>query len=479
MKDRIQKLRETIDHHNHQYYVLGSPEIPDAVFDRMFQKLIELEAQYPEFYVANSPSSRLGSDLYNSFNIASHITPMLSINAVQTVTEIAKFLAKGETIVQLKYDGVGVNLVYKNGKLHLAITRGDGGKGIDVTANIRTIANIPYSVNTNETIEIRGEVWCPWSELKRLQDLGENVHSPVAVAINSIKVKQSNRCAARNLSFTAYHLTEGIAGTSHVENVKWLKDNHFDVPITFRLDAVLKAIRQNILSVQGILKQAQVKDIPADGIVFKHNDLLTCKTEGYTSRAVNWAISWKFDKETFTAKVAGIGGKVAANGRVTPLVFIDPIVANNETICKIPITPADLDTGIQVGQTITIRRAGTRVAQIVTNSSATAPSEFRCPQCSSILVRRKNLFYCPINCYNIETPPAGEDYALVHAPNLASYSIDPAMAQYIAQQNNCRLVPVSGKFHGCKLYYNDLKQLADIGFAIGSYAKKFQATVPT
>ena len=275
----------------------------------MFQKLIELEAQYPEFYVANSPSSRIGSDLCNSFNMASHITPMHSINAVQTVTEIEKFIAKGEIIVQLKYDGVGVNLIYKNGKLHRAITRGDGGKGIDVTANIRTIGNIPYAINTNETIEIRGEVWCPWSELKRLQNLGENVRSPVAVAINSIKVKQSSLCAARNLSFTAYHLTEGIAGTSHLENIKWLKDNHFEVPIAFKLDATLKAIRHSILSIQGILKQAQVKDIPADGIVFKHNDLLTCKTEGNTSRAVNWAISWKFDKETYTAKVAGIGGK--------------------------------------------------------------------------------------------------------------------------------------------------------------------------
>src|SRR5665648_665837 len=126
MKDRINNLRETIDHHNHQYYALADPEISDAVFDRMFLKLKELENEYPEFYNPDSLTSRVGSDLANSFGTISHLSPMLSINSVQTLTQIEEFITGFDTVAQLKYDGVGVNLIYKDGKLFKAVTRGDG-----------------------------------------------------------------------------------------------------------------------------------------------------------------------------------------------------------------------------------------------------------------------------------------------------------------------------------------------------------------
>ncbi len=128
MKDRINNLRATIDYHNRQYYELADPEISDAVFDKMFRKLTELENEYPEYYNPDSPTSRIGSDLANSFKTVSHLSPMLSVNSVQTSTQIEEFITGFDTIAQLKYDGVGVNLIYKDGKLFKALTRGDGFK---------------------------------------------------------------------------------------------------------------------------------------------------------------------------------------------------------------------------------------------------------------------------------------------------------------------------------------------------------------
>ena len=473
MKERLDQLRATIDHHNHMYYVMGQPEIPDSRYDQMFRTLVDLEAQYPEFYDPNSPTARVGSDLRNEFPTFNHITPMLSVNAVETAPEIEAFIQKGETICQLKYDGVGINLIYKNGKLFRALTRGDGFKGADVTTNIRTIRSVPYTINTTETIEIRGEVWCTYSELWRLQSLGEDVHSPVAVAINTIKVKQSATCARRNLTFTAFHVVQADLRVcpTHTSTIHWLQANHFDTPVSFGMK---KALRGCSSSGSFPLPSA-CQDIAADGIVFKHDDLTLCNAEGHGSRNVNWAVAWKFDKEIFEAKVAGIGGKVASGGRVTPLIFIDPVVINNETISKIPVTAADLDTGIAEGDTISIRRKGTRVAQLIPSPYRhAAPSPLLlCPQCSAPLIRRKSLLYCPANCQNAIVPPAGETYKETMIYELTSAPPDFAMVQYIVRQNNCRLMPVNDKVKECRLYFKEPRQLADIGFAIGCYLRKF------
>jgi DNA ligase (NAD+) len=473
MQNRIQQLRNAVDYHNDLYYKQANPEISDAQFDRMFQKLVELETEYPEHFNPNSPTSRVGSDLNNSFNTINHLSPMLSVNSVQTLTQIEEFITGFESTSQLKYDGVGVNLIYKDGKLFKAVTRGDGYKGIDVTANIRTFSKIPYTVNTLETIEIRGEVYCPYSELKRLQSLGENVKSPVAVAINTIKIKQSARCAKRQLRFVAYHLTDGIAGTTHIDNIEWLKNNHFETPFTFDVAAIKKIIATDPNWSSD--KVSSIKDIPADGIIFKHNDLLTCQAEGNTSRNVNWAISWKFDKEIHQGIVAGIGGKVAANGCVDHMLFINPIVINNEVISKIPFPAFFPNMDIAIGQTVDIRRVGTRVARIVGFTDGETKSELltHCPQCSSDLVRRGNQFYCSANCQNTTTPPDCEN--LKHSVNIsvASYSIDPAMFQYIVNKNNCRIFRLTPKADSYMLYYNNTKQLADIGHQIGAYVKQF------
>ena len=466
MKETIKSLRETIAHHDHLYYVQGEPEIPDAVYDRMFIKLQGLEREHPEFFDPNSPTCRVGSDLVNSFNTENHLTPMLSISSVQTTEEIEAFTTGFDTICQLKYDGVGVNLIYKDGKLYKAITRGDGYKGTDVTANIRTITNIPLTVDTHDQIEIRGEVWCPYSELKRLQSLGENVKSPVAVAINTIKIKYSDKCAKRNLKFTAFYLTDSVAGVTHTENIAWLKSNHFDTPVTFDIQKVFRHFAHSPLRPLSF-----TKDIPADGVVFKHDNLAVCEAEANNYRSINWAISYKFDKEIYQTTVAGIGGKVGANGRITHFVYINPLTINNETITKIQIPPSLVHSFIpSFHHSVPIRRIGTRVAQLVPSSiRAVVPSSLTCPQCSSLLISKYNQYYCSANCQNHDAPTNGETYLHVFETTADSLSIDPGLYQAIANTHGARLFRADIRSNKYKLYYNQPRQLADIGFAIGNF----------
>jgi DNA ligase (NAD+) len=476
MKDRIDQLRFEIARHDHLYYVMGRPEIPDNRYDVMFRTLVDLENQYPEFYDANSPTARVGSDLRNDFPTVQHLTPMLSVNAIETVPELEAFLNNHvSTVCQLKYDGCGISLIYKYGQLFKALTRGDGFKGMDVTDNIRTLRDIPFTVNTVETIEVRGEVWCPYSELKRLQDLGEEVNSPVAVASNTIKMKQSNAVANRRLRFTAFHC-EGLISTplkSHSQTLLWLRDNHFNTPETFDTAFILRSIRYNCALAPKLPNHS--KDIPADGIIFKYNDLSTCQREGANSRAVNWSVAWKFDKDIFDAEVISVGGKVALNGLVTPLVFIKPIKINNEVITKIPVNAADLDTGLAIGDTIQIRRKGTRVAQLVREQKVMPQIPHFCPQCSTPLIRRKSLLSCP-NCVGEQhlELPANENYNHSCVTDTNSFSADPALIQKIAHRFFCRLIPTELKSRNYTLHYNDVSQIADIAFALGKYARKFQ-----
>jgi DNA ligase (NAD+) len=474
MKERLDQLRSTIDHHNYQYYVMGDPEIPDSVYDQMFQTLLDLERQYPEFYDPNSPTSRVGSDLRNNFNTYPHLSPMLSIQAVQKLDEIEAFTTGFDTVCELKYDGVGINLIYKGGKLFKALTRGDGFRGVDVTANIRTFAGVPNTIDITSTVEIRGEVWCPWSELRRLQSLGETVKSPIAVAINTIKMKQSMACARRHLTFTAFQVIPpfspflgGVRGeASHLATLHWLNLNAFNTPYVISLKKAFHIIERQWCNVNEF---PNCRDVHADGLVFKHNDLEICEGEGYSTRSVNWAISWKFDKDFHEATIAGIGGKVARNGRITPFVIINPVVINTEIITKIPV-PILLLPCISVGQTVKVRRVATRVARIVDpDISEGAGKPHNCPQCGSPLVHRKAHFFCSANCQFNDQPPTSEHYQFSTITQPDHFSVDPVLFQSVARENGCRLIPLALKSGKYTLFYNDPIQLAKIGYALGLY----------
>lgn len=461
MKAEIENLRATIAHHNHAYYVLGDPEIPNSVYDRMFKKLQDLEKEHPEFFDANSPTCRVGSDLVNHFQSYEHLSPMLSINPVQSTDEIEAFSMLDQTVCELKYDGAGVNLIYKNGTLQKALTRGDGYKGIDVTANVRTIAGVPLRIQSLDHIEIRGEVWCPYSELKRLQSLGENVKSPLAVAINSLKIKYSDKAATRKLRFTAYYLTYGVAGSTHSESIQWLKSNHFETPVSF--DPTLKT--KEILSRYRLMH----KDIPADGVVYKHDSYDVCEEEGRDWRSVRWAISWKFDKDLFYPTLLGTGGKVSTSGIVTMFAYFEPLVINNESITKvqIPITAV-----YQKGDKISIQRKGTRVAVLVGAPTNTRDiSQVECPQCGASLVQRYSHTYCSGGCYRGEAPMVESWYKSSCTTKPDALGVDAGVYQSIALERGCRLIPSALRSNSYTLYYNNAEQLARIAYNIGLYIK--------
>ncbi|HZK96999.1 MAG TPA: hypothetical protein VFC67_22560, partial [Prolixibacteraceae bacterium] len=187
------------------------------------------------------------------------------------------------------------------------------------------------------------------------------------------------------------------------------------------------------------------------------------------------AISWKFDKEIFQVTIAGIGGHVAANGRVDHTLFINPITIYNEVICKIPISEFFPNMDVTIGQKIDIRRVGTRIAKIVSFTDGQTPSELltHCPQCSAPLVRRGSQSFCSANCQATPTPPESENLTQSITISIASFSVDSAMFQYIVNENNCRIFRLKPKSDSYRLYYDNTKQLADIGNQVGAYVKQF------
>jgi DNA ligase (NAD+) len=473
-KTRLSTLAAIIDHHNHQYYVLADPEITDAEYDRMLNKLVELEEQLPEFADPNSPTKRVGSPMKNKFDAVVHLTPMRSVNAASHHEQIETFITDQQCIAQLKYDGAGVNLIYRDGNLHKAISRGDGDQGFDITANIRTIRNLPLHIDLPGTVEIRGEVWCPISELKRLQQSGEKVKSPVSVAVNSLRLGQSATMSTRHLRFTAYHiitgdLTQTPIAKRHDDAIYFLYAIGFDVPKT-------------IIACKGeacfapMIAQLTDPDIPSDGIVFKVNDLAICEKLGYNSRNINWAIAWKFDGETAETVITALSSQATESGLIVTSASIQPVVINYDKLSTVNLSRYDISRGLSVGQNITVRRSGTRIA-VIDNVGANGIRPFipspLCPECSATLHHTPEQSFChnpgcPGKTGIAPDQPGGFKY--FEDIDVKGYSCTTATMRSVAESIALKTVVVSKA--QTRLYYNTTVELAIFGYALGLIVNK-------
>jgi hypothetical protein len=465
-KQRIINLSGLIEYHNHQYYVLGDPEITDTQYDHMFRKLVELEEQYPEYADPNSPTKRVGSDIKNKFAAIDHLTPMRSINAAnsQAVTD---FISSNNCCAQLKYDGAGVSLIYRDGNLYKAISRGDGNKGYDITDNIRTIRNIPLRINLPGTVEIRGEVWCPVSELKRLQSEGLTVKSPLSVAVNSLRLGKSATLATRKLQFTAYHISPltGIEST-HTSLCYLLYTLGFDAPKT------IQVTHHTDLSV--LRTQLTDSDIPSDGMVFKVDNLLVCEIMGHTPRYINWAIALKFDEAVAQTVITALSHNVTASGLIVSTAAVKPVTINYDTLSAINLTRSDISKQLYIGQTIIVRRAGTRIAiieSVLPPSNTTIPAftlPHTCPVCSSRLRNSKERQFCDNPVCPVKTaaiPDLIPGYDLFKDFSIAKFSTSQTTIRSVSIALGLKPVTIS-KTH-IRIFYNSTEQLAILGYALG------------
>ena len=425
-KERIMQLRRELHEHNHRYYVLNQPVISDQDFDFLMHELQDLEARHPELYDDNSPTQRVGSDLSQEFRQVEHRYPMLSLANTYNEEDVAAWyesVQKGlgdepfEVCCELKYDGLSISLTYEDGRLVQAVTRGDGVRGDDVTANVKTIRSIPLVLNPSpstlhlppSSFEIRGEILMPWSVFERLNAEREAAEEPLFAnprnaASGTLKSQSSALVASRQLDAYLYYLLgENIPAEGHYENLQAAASWGFKISQGMR----------KVNSLQGIYDYIQYWDserknlpVATDGIVLKVNSLRQQRTLGFTAKSPRWAIAYKFKAERARTRLVSVTYQVGRTGAVTPVANMEPVQLAGTTVKRATLNNEDFirSFDLHLGDYVYVEKGGEIIPKIVgvdidSRPIIAQPVQFirRCPECGAQLVRYEGeaAWYCP------------------------------------------------------------------------------------
>lgn len=430
VEGRIQELRRVIDDHNHRYYVLDEPAVPDAEYDRLMRELQSLEADHPELVTPDSPTQRVGASGDNTFAEVVHRLPMLSLDNAFSDDELRDFdrrvrerLSTGEAVEYVcepKLDGLAVSLHYERGLLTQAATRGDGYTGEDITANIRTIESVPLRLRGDQVpdvLEIRGEVYMPragFESLNRQLDRqGEKTFvNPRNAAAGSLRQKNPRITARRPLEMCAYSVAvpdEGILPDTHYACLGMVHDWGFRINPEMSLATGPEECLQ---AYDALLQKRDTLAYEIDGIVFKVNRIELQQRLGFVSRAPRWAIAHKFPAQEELTQIQGVEWQVGRTGAVTPVARLKPVFVGGVTVSNATLHNMDeirrLD--VRIGDTVFVRRAGDVIPQVVKVVPDKRPKEApevelpaHCPVCGSDVVQIENEavarcsggLYCP------------------------------------------------------------------------------------
>lgn len=417
---KIDELRNELNLHNYNYYVMSNPTISDFEFDQKMKQLMDLETAHPEFADPNSPSQRVGSDITKSFNQVEHKYPMLSLGNTYSREEVTDFYNRVkkdlnddfEIVCELKYDGTSISLTYVDGRLTQAVTRGDGVKGDDVTANVKTIRSIPLVLRGDDypsEFEIRGEILMPWAVFDELNKEREAQEEPLFAnprnaTSGTLKLQDSKVVASRKLdAYLYYMLGQTLPMQGHYENLQKAKDWGFKISDATRKCSTLDEVFDFIQ-----YWDTERKNLPVitDGIVLKVNSLLQQKNLGYTSKFPRWAIAYKFQAEQELTELLSVSYQVGRTGAVTPVANLNPVKLSGTTVKRASLYNADsieaLD--LHIGDMVYVEKGGEIIPKVtkVELSARKANSlkvEFAktCPECGTALVRDEGeaAFYCP------------------------------------------------------------------------------------
>lgn len=424
-QERITELREMLHKHNHNYYVLNAPQISDKEFDNLMRELQELEAEHPDMYDSNSPTQRVGSDLSKGFKQVAHKYPMLSLGNTYSKEEVADFynrVARAlnedfEMCCELKFDGSSISLTYVDGKLVQAVTRGDGEKGDDVTANVRTIRTIPLELRGKgypHEFEIRGEVLMPWNVFEQLnkerEREGETLFAnPRNAASGTLKLMDSTVVAKRRLdAYLYYMLGEELPAKGHYENLMAAGEWGFKISETTCKCSTLQQVYEFIDRMDTVRKTLP---FATDGIVIKVNSLRQQKNLGYTAKSPRWAIAYKFQAERALTRLNDVTYQVGRTGVVTPVANLDPVQLSGTMVRRASLHNADIieKYDLHIGDMVYVEKGGEIIpkitgvdldARILIGNKVKFISE--CPECGTPLTRvdGEAAHFCPnsANC---------------------------------------------------------------------------------
>ena len=410
-KKRIEELRREIEYHNYRYYVLDSPVITDEEYDKLFRELVELEEKFPEFKSPNSPTQRVGAPPLKEFKTVKHEIPMLSLDNAFNAEELIAFEKKIkrmlktdeeiEYVVEPKFDGLSISLLYRNGELVRGATRGNGIEGEDVTPNVRTIKTIPLFIeDAPPLIEVRGEVVMfkkDFEELNRERRMkGETTFAnPRNAAAGSVRQLDSSITAKRKLHFFAYAvgIYEGITFKTQEGILLFLKEKRFKVSPDFEK---VKGIEQVIKKCLWFQERRDEYPFDMDGAVVKVNSLELQKKLGATTHAPRWAIAYKFPAEEKETIVRDIIIQVGRTGKLTPVAILEPVFVSGSTVSRATLHNEDeiKRLGVRIGDHVIVRKAGSvipEIVRVVKEKRTGKEREFKfpdkCPVCGAKVIR--------------------------------------------------------------------------------------------
>lgn len=424
----IGDLQEAIEGHDRLYYIENKPRISDQEYDLLMRRLKDLEAEYPDLVMPNSPTQRVGGKPIKGFKTVKHTVPMLSMDNTYSADELKEFDKrvrknlpgqKVEYVVELKIDGASVSLLYKDGRLEVGATRGDGVNGDDVTHSVKTIKSVPLHIQGDsgipESMEVRGEIFMSYTAFGRLnKDARENGLEPFAnprnAAAGSLKLLDPNIVAKRQLDIFVYGVGHvgGAGFKTQTEVLSFLKEKHFKVnPERSRFDKIEDVIKY----CNRWEKMKEDIDYHIDGMVIKVDSFEQQRALGVTTKSPRWLISYKFPAERVSTKLLDIKVQVGRTGALTPVALLEPVHASGTTVSRSTLHNFDeirrLD--VRIGDTVIIEKSGEIIPKVIkvvkekrTGNEKSFKVPVKCPVCGSKVVKDEG--EVALRCENVSCP---------------------------------------------------------------------------
>ena len=476
---RIDELIELINKASYEYYVLDNPTITDQEYDDAYKELLKLEEKYPEKKRIDSPTNRVGGEALSKFDKVTHTTPMLSFDDIFNEDEVIAFDERVKKVIsnptytiEPKMDGLSGSLLYKNGVLIRAATRGDGVVGEDITLNVKTIKSVPLKLNKPIDIEVRGEIYMSKRAFEKANKEREKNHenlfaNPRNAAAGSVRQLDSKITAKRELDYMAYFIPNpsDYGLKTEMESLNYLKELGFVT--NYKLNKIAHTGREIINCINELGEVRDSLPYEIDGAVLKVNDLADEEKLGYTSRVPKWGIAYKFPAKEVLTTIKEIKFTVGRTGKITPNAIFDPVHVAGSLISKATLHNEDycLDKDIRVGDVVSIRKAGDVIPEVVEvkldrrkDNSIPFKMIDTCPICNTKLIKKDSHHFCPnIHC------PARNIERLIYYASRDAMNIDGLGDEIIEDFYNMGYLKDVSDFYELYKYHDELQELEGFG----------------
>lgn len=481
MKERMNELIEIINEADYNYHTLDNPTITDQEYDKYLRELIEIEELHPDWVRDDSPTHHAGGKIIEGFTKVTHKIPMMSLSDVFSESEVIAFDERikkeginPEYVCELKIDGLSVSLLYENGKLVRAATRGDGTVGEDITHNAKTIKVIPLKLKENVDIEVRGEIFMNKSTLEKLNNERKKKNQPLLqncrnAAAGSIRQLDSKIAAERKLDNFIYHLPNPLDYNlnTHQEALDYMKKLGFKT--NYNNNFLAKDINEVIAYIEKKGEERETLPYDIDGVVIKVNDIRQQQKLGSTAKYPKWATAYKFPAAEVLTKLTDIIFTVGRTGQITPNAVLEPVIVSGSTISRATLHNEDYikEKDLKIGDIVSIRKAGDVIPEVVevkkerrTGKEKGFEMITNCPMCNTPLIKKEGQvdYYCPN-----KKCPARSIEELIHFASRDAMNIDGLGDRIMEDFYNFHFIATVADIYSLKNHEQDLIRLEGYG----------------